>query len=146
MDLGVGITWTLKTDLVVVVQPFNYNFVFSNDSAVFESSFGAKIVADYTKKIGAVNFKTNLSAFKSYKSQDLSSWTWTNSFGYTLWKDIGIGFEFGLRQNKQEALNFALKQIDPLNPPNTLPNFDTIDNDLQSYWLFGLSYSVKSNK
>lgn len=143
LDLGVGITWTPITDLVVVVQPFNFNFVFSDESSVFESSFGAKIVVDYTRKKGVVNFKTNLSAFQSYKSQDLSNWTWTNSFGYTLWKGIGIGFEFGLRQNKQEALNFALNQLDPLNLPIILPDFDTIDNDLQSYWLFGLNYSFK---
>lgn len=143
LDLGFGITWTPINSLVVVIQPLNYNFVFSNEDTIFESSSGAKIVTDYTRKIKAINFKTNLSLFKSYKSNNLSNWTWINSIGYTLWKGIGLGFEFGLRQNKQEALNFALNQIDPINPPTTLPNFDNINNDLQSYWLFGLSYSFK---
>jgi hypothetical protein len=139
LDLGVGVTWTPITDLVVVIHPLNYNFVFSKDDTAFESSLGAKIVADYTKKIGAVNFKTNLSAFQSYKSSDLSNWTWTNSFGYTLWKKIGVGFDFGLRKNKQEALNYNLG----LNPiPNPTPTFDNVDNKLQSYWLFGLNYSI----
>ena len=101
LDLGVGVTWTPINDLVVVVQPLDYNFVFSTGESVFESSFGAKILADYTKKIGAVNFKTNLSMFQSYKSSNLSNWTWTNSFSYTMWKMIGIGFDFGLRSNKQ---------------------------------------------
>lgn len=141
LDLGVGMTWTPITDLVVVIQPLNYNFVFSDENTIFESSFGTKIVADYTKKIKAINFKTNLSLFQSYESENLSNWTWINSFGYTLWKGIGVGFEFGLRQNKQEALNFALNQLDPNNLPIILPGFDTIDNDLQSYWLFGLNYS-----
>tara|TARA_R110002073_G_scaffold279026_1_gene442992 strand:- start:257892 stop:258848 length:957 start_codon:yes stop_codon:yes gene_type:complete len=132
LDLGVGFTWTPVTDLVVVIHPLNYNFVFSKGDAVFESSLGAKIVADYTKKIGDVNFKTNLSMFQSYKSSDFSNWQWTNSFGYTLWKKIGVGFDFGLRDNKAEAVNFA-------NDP--LVTFDNVDNKLQSFWMFGLNYA-----
>ena len=136
LDLGVGATWTPITDLVVVIHPLNYNFVFSKNDAVFESSLGAKIVADYTRKIGAVNFKTNLSMFQSYKSGDLSNYTWINSFGYTLWNGIGLGFEFGLRNNKQEALNFALNQT-----PATATSFDDVENDLQTYVLFGLNFA-----
>ncbi|MBC8767485.1 DUF3078 domain-containing protein [Arenibacter sp. BSSL-BM3] len=138
LDIGVGATWTPITDLVVVIHPLNYNFVFSSGDSVFESSLGAKIVADYTRKLGKVNFKTNLSLFQSYKSADYSNWTWTNSFGYTLWKGIGLGFEFGLRNNKQEALNYATGNLDVGDPT---PTFASIDNDLQTYWLFGLNYS-----
>lgn len=136
LDLGVGATWTPITDLVVVVHPLNYNFVFSKDDTIFESSLGAKIVADYTKQLGNISFKTNLSMFQSYTSSDLSNWTWTNSFGYTLWKMIGVGFDFGLRNNKQEALNYALNTLE-----TTGATFDNIDNDLQSYWMLGLNYS-----
>ncbi|WP_419213328.1 DUF3078 domain-containing protein [Maribacter sp. X9] len=137
LDLGVGATWTPITDLVVVVHPLNYNFVFSKGDNVYESSMGAKIVADYTKKIGAVNFKTNLSMFQSYKSGDLSNYTWINSLGYTLWNGIGLGFEFGLRNNKQEALNYALTGP----TPDPTATFDSIDNKLQTYLLFGLNYA-----
>lgn len=140
LDLGVGATWTPITDLVVVIHPLNYNFVFSSGDTVFESSLGAKIVADYTRQLGKVNFKTNLSMFQSYEESELSNWTWTNSFGYTLWKGIGVGFEFGLRDNKQEALNYALGNWDAGGVAPE-PNFDTVDNDLQTYWLFGLNYS-----
>ena len=59
LDLGVGATWTPIENMIVVTHPLNYNFVFADDDSVFESSAGAKIVADYTKSIGAVNFKTN---------------------------------------------------------------------------------------
>ena len=134
LDLGAGATWTPISDLVIVIHPLNYNFVFSSGETVFESSLGAKIVADYTKKIKDVSFKSNLSMFQSYKSSNYSNWTWTNSFGYTIWKGIGLGFEFGLRDNKQEALNYAL--VD--NPSET---FDSLDNKIQSYWMFGLNYS-----
>ena len=135
LDLGVGFTWTPINNLVVVIHPGNYNFVFSKGETVFESSLGAKVIADYSAKIGAVNLKSNLSLFQSYKSSDFSNWTWTNSAGYTLWKGIGIGFELGLRKNKQEALTYA--QID--NPTET---FDTVNNKLQSYWLFGINYNL----
>lgn len=130
LDVGVGFTWTPVDNLIVVVHPLNYNFVFADNDAIFDSSLGAKIVADYTRQIGAVNFKSNLSMFQSYKSSDLSNWTWTNSFGYTLWKMIGVGFDFGLRSNKQEAAAYQGVSL------------DNADNDLQSYWLFGLNYKL----
>ncbi len=136
LDLGVGGTWTPIPDLVVVVHPLNYNFVFSSEDNIFDSSMGAKIVADYTRKIGAINFKTNFSTFQSYETSDLSNWTWTNSFSYTLWKMIGVGFDFGLRSNKQEALNYAINTLG-----DTGATFDSIDNDLQTYYTLGLSYS-----
>ena len=106
LDLGVGFTWTPSDNLVVVIHPANYNFVFADNDAVFDSSTGAKILADYTKSFGKINLKSNLSAFQSYKSCDLSNWTWINSLSYTLWKGIGLGFDFGLRNNRQEAANF----------------------------------------
>ncbi|MFK7781521.1 DUF3078 domain-containing protein [Psychroserpens sp.] len=137
LDVGVGFTWLPIDNLIVVVHPLNYNFVFADNDNVFESSLGAKIVADYTRQIGAVNFKSNLSAFQSYKSGDLSNWTWTNSFGYTLWKMIGVGFDFGLRSNKQEALNYALGTFDGM---GDTPDFGNVDNDLQTFWTLGLSY------
>jgi len=138
LDVGVGATWTPIADMVVVIHPLNYNFVFAKNDAAYESSAGAKIVVDYTKKIGAVNFKTNFSTFQSYKSGDLSNWTWINSFGYTLWKGIGLGFEFGLRNNKQETLANQLG-LSPL--PTPAPTFDNVDNKTQSYYLIGLNYA-----
>ncbi|MFK7811223.1 MAG: DUF3078 domain-containing protein [Maribacter sp.] len=135
LDFGVGATWLPVENMVVVIHPLNYNFVFSDNDSVFESSLGAKIVVDYTRQIGAVNFKTNFSTFQSYSNGNLSNWTWVNSFGYTLWKGIGLGFEFGLRDNKQEGLANAL-----ISDPSA--TFDNFENKTQSYWLFGLNYSL----
>jgi len=135
LDLGVGATWTPIENLIVVIHPLNYNFVFSSGDSVFESSLGAKIVADYTRQIGAINLKSNLSMFQSYKSSNYSNWTWNNSFGYTLWKMIGVGFDFGLRSNKQEALDYALNTLGDANA-----TFDNVNNDLQTYYTVGLSY------
>jgi hypothetical protein len=133
LDLGLGGTWTPLENLIVVVHPLNYNFVFSSGEDVFESSLGAKILIDYTRQIGKVRFKSNLSAFQSYRNSNLSNWTWQNAFGYTLWKNIGVGFEFGLRGNRQEAANFAIVQ-DPT------ASFNNVDNELQSFWLLGVNY------
>ncbi len=136
LDLGVGITWLPLPELVVVMHPLNYNFVFSDNDAVFESSLGAKVMADYKKSFGDLNVASNLSVFMSYEDSNLSNWTWINTLGYTFWKGIGVGLEFGLRDNAQEALNYEM---------NTLGNmdatFDNIDNDLQTYWTLGLSYN-----
>jgi hypothetical protein len=143
LDLGAGITWTPSSNLVVVINPGNYNFVFSKGNSVFESSLGTKIVADYTTKYNKLSVKSNLSMFQSYKDGDLSNWTFTNSLGYTVWKGIGLGFELGLRKNKQEALSNALSNFDAdANPTQTTPTFGNVNNKLQSYWLFGLSYSL----
>ncbi|WP_088324099.1 DUF3078 domain-containing protein [Polaribacter tangerinus] len=144
LDLGAGLTWTPTERLVVVMHPGNYNFVFSNNSTAFNSSVGAKIVADYTASYHKLSVKSNLSIFQSYEDSNLSNWTWTNSFGYTIWKGIGVGFEFGLRNNKQEALNNALVNFDSSTvfPAPAAPTFDTVDNKLQTYWVFGLNYNL----
>ncbi|MDA9317099.1 DUF3078 domain-containing protein [Polaribacter sp.] len=134
LDFGGGFTWTPINKLVVVVHPGNYNFVFSKGETVFESSLGAKVVADYARKIKKLSLKSNLSIYQSYKSNDLSNWALTNTLGYTLFKKIGLGFELGLRQNKQEALNNAL-----MTDANAV--FKMVANKLQSYWLLGMSYA-----
>ena len=48
---------------------------------------------------------------------------------------IGVGFDFGLRNNKQEALNYSINTLG-----NTGETFESVDNDLQTYYTFGLSY------
>lgn len=129
LDLGVGFTWTPINKLVVVIHPANYNIVFSKGNSIFSSSAGAKVVADYNTNFHKLSIKSNLSMFQSYKDGDLSNWTWTNSFGYTLWKGIGLGLEIGLRKNKQEAANSQSVLL------------ANADNKLQSYFLVGMSYN-----
>lgn len=135
LDLGVGMTWTPINNLVVVVHPLNYNFVFAKEGSMYESSLGAKVVADYTQQITkGVSWKSNLSAFLSYANSDFSNWTWVNSFS-TAVKGVGVGLEVGLRNNKQEANAFGLEQ-------NPVPLPENIPNPLQTYWVLGLSYAL----
>lgn len=133
LDFGVGATWTPMANLVVVIHPLNYNFVFSNQEFDFQSSLGAKIVADYTAKLaGKVDWKTNFSTFQSYKGSDLSNWTWINSFSFNVAKGLGVGAELGLRSNKQEVAAAVAGGRD-------------IDgNPLQSYYVLGLTYNIST--
>lgn len=134
LDLGAGLTWKPITNLVVVAHPLNYNFVFAEEGSNFQSSLGAKLVADYFANITKdIAWKSNFSAFISYgadvdgvkfSSSDLTNWTWINGIT-TAYKGIGIGFDLGLRSNKQEAL---AAQLD--------------DNPLQVYYVVGLTYSL----
>lgn len=129
LDWGAGVTWTPIKDLVVVIHPLNYNFVFSSDGFDYQSSFGAKVVADYKREIvKGLNWTSNLSAFMSYKGADLSNWTWINGLTTTV-KGFGVGLDFGLRSNKQEALAAG-----------------RTDNPLQTYWVFGLTYALGQDK
>lgn len=130
LDLGIGATWTPITDLVVVVHPLNYNFVFSdNDEFDFQSSLGAKVVADYSLAVtDNIAWKSNLSAFLSYEGSELSNYTWINSVS-TAVRGVGVRLELGLRSNEQEAMAAMLD-----------------DNPIQSYWLIGLSYAIASKE
>lgn len=125
LDLGTGFTWTAAPNLSVVVHPLNYNFVFAEDGADFNSSLGAKVVADYAISIVKnLTWTSNLSAFVSYERSELSNWTWVNSFS-TAVKGIGVGLDVGLRSNQQEATAAG-----------------ETGNPLQTYWILGLSYAI----
>lgn len=136
LDLGMGITWRPVSELVVVIHPLNYNFVFSEGNASYDSSAGAKIMAEYNKTIGMLKFKSKASTFQSYKTSNLSNWTWINSLGLNIWKGIGVGLESGLRSNKQETFNSFLNK-------GKYASLTETENKLQSYWLVGLSYNFE---
>lgn len=125
LDIGAGITWTPIVDMVVVVHPLNYNLIFSRGDYDYKSSLGAKFLVDYKKQLTkGIAWKSNLSAFYSYEGSDLSNWTFINGFT-TATKGIGLGLDFGLRGNKQEALAAG-----------------RTDNPIQSYWIVGLSVAL----
>lgn len=133
LDLGIGFTWTPVKKLVLVMQPGNYNFIFSTGESVFNSSLGAKVVADYHGIYHKIKVKSNLSIFQSYKDESFSNWVWVSSSAYTFWRGMGLGFELSVRSNKQETLNNALIS-------DATAKFSSIENKIQSYWLFGVSY------
>ncbi|MCB0686941.1 MAG: DUF3078 domain-containing protein [Saprospiraceae bacterium] len=119
LDFGIGSTWKPVKNMVVVIHPLNYHWVFGDDPE-FTNALGAKIGADYSRKlIGGLRWKSNINTFLSYKKTDpsLSEWTWTNSLSLNIWKGVGIGFEFAFRKAEVE------------------------DPEVQNFWVLGLSYS-----
>jgi len=149
LDIGAGATWTPMKDLVVVFHPLNYNIVMAKTDALsYESSLGCKIMADYSRALPmGIAWKTNLSAFVSYKDvPNYSNWTWVNSFAFTAWKGIGVGFDFGLRGNRQESFNNYLGGVPAGITPAEISDFDDStnggDNPIQTYFLIGLSYAL----
>lgn len=125
LDVGAGLTWTPITDLYVVVHPLNYNYIFFDEGYEYASSFGTKLFIDYKKQITkGLAWTSNISAFFSYEGSDLSNWTWINGLTTNV-KGIGLGLDFGLRSNNQEAEAAGLST-----------------NPLQTYWVFGLTYGI----
>ncbi len=145
LDLGAGATWTPMSNMVVVFHPLNYNFVFAEDDLAYESSLGCKIVADYSQSLPkGIAWKSNLSTFLSYGDMsNFSNWTWINGLSMNVWKGIGVGFEFGLRGNKQEGYNYKLTGDETLNVDNfSIEDLESDDNPVQSYWLLGFTYKL----
>lgn len=106
-DLGVGATWTPENDLVVVIHPLNYHAAFSGIEGVSsEASLGSKIRADYSRKFSnGLGWSTTFSTFIPYVSKDptLFEYTWLNSLSYSVWKGIGVGVSFGVRNAEFES-------------------------------------------
>ena len=125
LDVGAGLTWTPITDLYVVVHPLNYNYIFFDEGYEYTSTFGTKLFVDYKKQITkGLAWTSNISAFFSYEGSDYSNWTWINGLTTNV-KGIGLGLDFGLRSNNQEAEAAGLTT-----------------NPLQTYWVFGLTYGL----
>jgi hypothetical protein len=125
LDVGAGITWTPITDLYVVVHPLNYNYIFFDEGYEYTSSFGTKLFIDYKRQITkGLAWTSNISAFLSYEGMDYSNWTWINGLTTDV-KGIGLGLDFGLRSNNQEAEAAGLST-----------------NPLQTYWVFGVTFVI----
>lgn len=121
-DIGVGATWTPNQlpNLVFTFHPLNYHIVFRKVDSETQSALGTKIFASYLTKIGGkITWKTDLSGFLEYESSNpsLNEYTWNNQISLNVWKGIGIGLGFSIRNAEIES------------------------KDLQSMYNVGLSYN-----
>lgn len=139
LDFGIGATWTPNNDLVVVLHPLNYHIGFSGQDGIETSgALGLKLRADYTKKLIVagknLNWSSTLTGFVPYSDTEsqilvnpdepdgetytagLTEYTWVNTIGFEVWKGIGVGIGFGLR------------------------NADFESRDTQTYYNLGLTY------
>jgi len=121
LDLGAGITYHPLKDMVFVLHPLNYNFIFAKDNLDFTSSLGCKIVGDFSQAlIKGLHWRSNLTGFISYRQNDptLHNGTWTNWLSVAMYKGLGIGIEFALRYSAQEV------------------------EKIQNYYTFGVTYKI----
>ena len=141
LDFGVGGTWTPNNNLVVVLHPLNYHIGFSGQDGIESSgALGLKLRADYTNSFVVagkkLNWSSTLTGFMPYSDTKttilvdptlpdgetyeagLTEYTWVNNVSFEVWKGIGVGVGFGLRNADFESL------------------------DTQSYYSFGLSYNL----
>ena len=145
-DIGVGVTWTPITNLVVVIHPLNYHIAWSGVGSPVSSagSIGAKIRADYQDSFAFLGNKiawsSTLTAFLPYTSDKnevvnrdkfnvvdidnptrmagLFEYSWLNTFSFQVWKGIGVGATFGIRDADFEF------------------------EDLQTFYTIGLTYTL----
>lgn len=171
VTVSAGLTWTPISNLVVLIHPIGYQLNLPGDLI---SAAGAKIGASYAAEIiPGVSWTSNLSAFIpytgageakhmnaddlllrtiNYDTGDLVTWEWLNGFSTSLWKGIGLAFNIGLKQNKQQAdtgklvvgetaLREANAGISDSDVIENLLGTDVSDNPFQSYYTLGLSYT-----
>lgn len=146
--VSAGATWLPIDNMVVLIHPLGYE---KNWPGELVSAAGAKIGATYARKIlPNVSWSSNLSAFIPYSggeaefadadgnavlvdygAGDLMNWTWINGFSTTLWKNLGVGLNIGLRQDRQLADKYQY-------------DFDgqSSDNPIQFYYNLGLAYTL----
>ena len=125
-DIGVGGTWLPMSNMTVVFHPFNYHIAFSGvEDASSQGSLGGKVRIDYFEDFNisgkALKWTTTLTSFVPYKGAkegevNLFEYQWLNTLSFEVWKGIGIGLGWGLRNSELES------------------------TDLQSYTSVGLSY------
>jgi len=153
--VSAGLTWLPIKDLVVLIHPLGFQ---QNWPGEFTSSAGAKIGATYAAEIiKNVSWTSNLSAFipyggagdaelikgntasiVNYSTGDLANWEWINGFSTSIWKGVGVAFNLGLKQNKQQA---DLGRLTAADAGGNIGSADTSDSPLQSYYTLGLSYT-----
>ena len=112
-DIGVGVTWTPNPDFVLVIHPLNYHVAFSGvDGVDTRGALGAKLRADYTRSVNVggkpLNWSSTLTSFIPYAGADMGQptlfeYTWLNTFSYEIYKGLGLGVNFGIRNAEFES-------------------------------------------
>ncbi len=107
LDFGLGLTWTpaRPKPLAVVFNPLTFHLIFSDrDDVTNTSALGLKIKSTYNRKFPlGINWGTTFTTFLPYRSAEpdqpsLLELTWINSLSFSVWKGLGFGINFGVRQ------------------------------------------------
>lgn len=120
-DIGLGATWLPIENMTVVIHPFNYRYAFAAGDVKSSGAIGAKLRIDYTREFDisgkALSWSSTLTSFIPYSDtsqtitpvegstyeSNLNEYTWLNTFAFEVWKGIGLGVTFGIRNAKFES-------------------------------------------
>lgn len=114
LGFGVGVTYTPQQlpNFVAVIHPLSYNIAFPADNSPLETTggLGSKIKLTYNHKFkGGITWSSNFGTFIPYSQPEegsdqaqLFEYTWINAISFNVWKGIGVGINFGLRQAEFE--------------------------------------------
>ena len=122
LDIGVGVTWLPIQNMTVVIHPLNYHVAFSGVEGVSSNgSLGGKVRVDYFQDftVGGknLNWSTTLTTFIPYSDitqtitnpdgtqfdAGLFEYTWLNTLSFEIWKGIGVGLGWGIRNSQYES-------------------------------------------
>ncbi len=151
--LSAGLTWTPISNLVVNIHPLGYEINFPGE---LSSVAGAKIGATYANSelIPGVAWTSVFNAFLAYGGDDvtfdngqtfnytggdLTNWTWVNGFSFTVFKGLGVGFNVGLANNRQQTDLWRSKNANLSSGGNLIIEDE---NPLQLYYTLGLAYTL----
>lgn len=131
-DIGVGATWLPIKGMTVVIHPLNYHLAWNEAGDLLkDGALGVKIRADYGRNLTVlgkkIGWNSTFTTYQPYSTKDgaisLSEYTWLNSVNFTVWKGIGVGIGFGLRQADFETFSETVGE-----------------GEIQSYYNVGLNY------
>lgn len=133
-----GASITPIRDLEIWVHPLAYQLNYPGEDFTSKAgaSFGGSYVGNLYKNI---KWTSTLEGFFAYggdeangvEASDLHNWTWRNGFVIdNVFKGIGVGITYDLRQNKQLAKNFGIGKEDR--------------GALQSLYNVGFSYTISN--
>lgn len=149
-DIGVGVTWTPITNLVVVIHPLNYNITWPADGeAESTGSLGTKIRADYQDNFAVrgnkIAWSTTLSAFLPYNS-DKTTLTSVDKYGATIFEPgttTALTREAGLANYTWlNTLSFQVWKGIGVGFTFGVRKSDFEFEDLQTFYTLGLSYAL----
>ncbi len=118
-DLGIGATWLPIKGMAVVIHPLNYHMAWNNlGDLQSDRALGAKIRIDcgrnfmvMRKKVG---WSTTFTSYQPYSNPEesvtLQEYTWLSALNFEVWRGVGLGIIFGLRQADFETFKEGITE------------------------------------
>jgi len=113
-----------------------------------DATYNQHPIKDATGTRNAVNAEFDLGAdpiagsarMINLSQSDLTNWTWLNTFSTNIFKGVGVGFNIGLRSDKQIATSSIFERVSTADAATF--DFNSVDDGLQMFYSLGLAYTL----